>query len=280
MEMKKLVTEYRLIDDVFFEVFAKDLLACQEILRTILEDQELVVKEVIVQSDERNLFGRSVRLDALCTLGDGSLCNIEIQRSDNDDHLRRARFNAASITVKNSSTGTDFRDVTDVYVVYISETDILKGGLTIYHIDNVIRENGVVVDDGLHEIFVNAAVKDGTDISDLMSCFVQKDVNNPKFPEVTRRFQELKNTEGGLNSMCDIMEKYMKEGVEKARAEARAEAIAEARAEAIETAAKTARWLFGSGQTFAFVREGIPMETISDDELRDIQNEVQKTENK
>ena len=64
------IKEFRLIDDVFFEVFASDIPACQEILRTILEDEKLIVNDVIVQSSERNIYGRSVRLDALCTLGD------------------------------------------------------------------------------------------------------------------------------------------------------------------------------------------------------------------
>ena len=67
-------------------------------LRTILEEDELVVQDVITQNSEKNLYGRSVRLDALCTLGNGEKCNIEIQRSDNDDHLRRVRYNASSIT--------------------------------------------------------------------------------------------------------------------------------------------------------------------------------------
>lgn len=82
------VKDLRPIDDVFFEVLAEDPLVCQEILRTILGDDKLVVNDVIVQSSERNLYGRSVRLDALCTLGDGRKCNIEVQRSDNDDHLQ------------------------------------------------------------------------------------------------------------------------------------------------------------------------------------------------
>ena len=69
-------------------------------LRTILEDDSLVVTSVITQSDERNLYGRSVRLDALCTLGNGTKVNVEVQRSDNDNHLKRARFNASSITVR------------------------------------------------------------------------------------------------------------------------------------------------------------------------------------
>lgn len=209
------IKEFRLIDDVFFEVFASDIPACQEILRTILEDEKLIVNDVIVQSSERNIYGRSVRLDALCTLGDGSLCNIEIQRSDSDNHLKRARFNAASITVKESEPGMNFENVKDVYIVYISEKDFFKAGLTTYHIDKIIRENGITVEDGLHEIFVNAAVDDGSNIAELMQCFKQKDLNNLKFKAVTRRFKELKETEGGLNAMCKIMEDIVKEENEK-----------------------------------------------------------------
>ena len=189
-------------------MFASDIPACQEILRTILEDEKLIVNDVIVQSSERNIYGRSVRLDALCMLGDGSLCNIEIQRSDSDNHLKRARFNAASITVKESEPGMNFENVKDVY---ISEKDFFKAGLTTYHIDKIIRENGITVEDGLHEIFVNAAVDDGSNIAELMQCFKQKDLNNPKFKAVTRRFKELKETEGGLNAMCKIMEDIVKE---------------------------------------------------------------------
>lgn len=214
------VQEFRIIDDVFFEVFAEDIPACQEILRTILDDERLIVKNVIVQKSEKNLYGRSVRLDALCELGNGSKCNIEVQRADNDNHLKRARYNASVITTKESVIGQCFDDVLDLYIVYISEFDFLGGGLTTYHVDKTIRENGVVVDDGLYEIFVNTKIKDGSRISDLMTCFTSKEVNSPEFPAVTKRFNELKN-EGGASTVCDVMEKYLAE----ARAEARTEAI-------------------------------------------------------
>lgn len=77
------------------------------------------------------MYGRSVRLDALCTLGNGEKCNIEVQRSDNDNHIKRVRFNAASITVKESQVNEKFQDVAEVYVVYISKFDIFNRGRTI-----------------------------------------------------------------------------------------------------------------------------------------------------
>lgn len=102
------IKDLRPIDDVFFEVLARNKGVCEEILQTIIGDPNLQVLETITQSSEKNLYGRSVRLDALCVLGDNSKCNIEVQRSDNDDHLRRARFNASSITTKDSEPGERF----------------------------------------------------------------------------------------------------------------------------------------------------------------------------
>ncbi len=213
------VRDFRPIDDVFFEVLAGNPKVCQEMLRTILEDDGLVVTEVITQSDERNLYGRSVRLDALCTLGNGSKVNVEVQRSDNDNHLKRARFNASSITVRDSEPGTSFDAVIELYVVYISEFDFLKGSKTIYHVEKVLKETGEVIDDGLHEIFVNTVIDDGTDIAELMACFTKKEVKNPKFPMLSSEVQRLKETEGGVQVVCEVMQRYEKIAVREAEVE-------------------------------------------------------------
>lgn len=210
------VKDLRPIDDVFFEVLAQNVGVCQEILRVILEDDDLIVNSVITQSSERNLYGRSVRLDALCTLGNGTKCNIEVQRSNNDNHLKRARFNASMITVKDSNPGETFNEVIELYIVYISEFDFLKGGKTIYHVEKVLRETGEPVDDGLHEIFVNTVIDDGTEISDLMACFMKKEVKDPKFPKLSAEVTRLKETEGGAQAVCEVMERYEKLAVSKA----------------------------------------------------------------
>ena len=216
-EKKEQVQNFRPIDDVFFEVLADDKEVCQEILRTILEDNALIVEEVIVQRSIKNIYGRSVRLDALCVLGDGARCNIEVQRAHSDDHLKRARYNAASIVTKNTDPGERFENVPRVIIVYISERDFLGYGRTIYHIDKVIRENGESIDDGLQDVFVNTSVDDGTDIADLMRCFMQQEVHDPRFPKLSSRVSYLKEEEGGVSVMCEVMEKYMREAVEESR---------------------------------------------------------------
>lgn len=206
------VREFRLIDDVFFEVFAEDKEACQEILQVILGEDGLTVFDVVVQSSKRNIYGRSVRLDALCTLGNGKKCNIEVQRADDDDHFRRVRFNASSITVKDSDVGERFERILDLYMVYISEHDFIGGAHTIYHVDKVIRETGELVDDGLYEVYVNTKIKDGSKVSDLMECFIQREiVDHKEFPAISKRVRELKTTEGGAGAVCDIVKKLVDE---------------------------------------------------------------------
>ena len=190
-----------------------------------MEDPKLLVEDVIVQSSERNLYGRSVRLDALCVFGDGKRVNIEVQRSDSDDHLKRVRYNGASITVHESAAGDDFSKIPDVYVVYISEFDFLKEGKTIYHVDKVLRETGTVIDDGAHAIFVNTVVDDGSDIADLMSCFTKKQVNNPKFPELSGEVTRLKDTEGSASAVCKVMQHYETIARNEGRQEGRQEGM-------------------------------------------------------
>ena len=214
-ELIERIQRFRPIDDTFFQVLADDVGVCQEMLRVILQDEKLIVNSVKVQPEEHNLVGRSVRLDTLCVLGDGTLCNIEIQRADNDDHLRRMRYHASCITASETEPRTDFKQVPNVIVVYISEFDFLQGGRTIYHIDSVIREDNRIVDNGLQMICVNTKHDDGSDIAALMKCFLQSEVSDTRFPQMSQRMSYLKQSEGGRKMACKIVEEYAKEYAEE-----------------------------------------------------------------
>lgn len=122
------ISKMTLMTDIFFEAFAEDVNAIQEMLRVILKD-ELTVLNVIPQKQIRNLFGRSVRLDAVCKLSDDRIVEIEIQNEDNDDHVKRAFFNSAQIMVKNSQTGTKFEELPHAIIIYISGFDPFGNGL-------------------------------------------------------------------------------------------------------------------------------------------------------
>lgn len=210
------------IDDLMFRTMAEDEKFCEEILRVILEDKALTVLESTPQYAGTNPQGRSVILDAKCVLGDGRVTNIEVQKANDDDHQRRVRYNGAILTTNITDPGEKFKDVPDVCVVFISRFDIFNGNLPLYHVNRIIRENGQKVDNGFEEIYVNAKVKDGSDVSELMEVFVNDNAYNNKFPITSDSKRRYKETEEGQQTMCEIMEKIAKEEREEGNIEGEA----------------------------------------------------------
>jgi len=227
MLTRKQVREYAKmlnpIDDPMFCKMAEDKEFCEEILRVILNDNELIITENIPQWPGKNLQGRSVILDAKCVTKDGKHINVEVQKSDEDNHQKRVRYNSSILTTNITDTGTKFELIPDVCVIFISTFDIFKGNLPLYHVDRVVRETKQIVENGLSEIYVNSTIDDDSSISELMKIFTKDDFYSelyPKTSEIKRRYKE---TEGGIQAMCEIMEIVKEDGRIEGRAEGRAE---------------------------------------------------------
>ena len=208
------------IDDALFQKMAEDISFCQEILQVILSDKELRIMDNVPQFVAKNLQGRSCTLDVKCSLGNGRIVNIEVQKADDDDHQRRVRYNGALLTTNVTDPGDKFKDVPDVIVVFISRFDVFKSGKALYHVDRIVRETGKLADNGFAEIYVNAEVDDGSDVALLMDVFTEDNVyDDNRFPATSGRKRRFKTTEEGVSEMCEV--------IERNRAEARAEAKAE-----------------------------------------------------
>ena len=199
------------IDDLMFRKMAEDTEFCQEILRVILEDNQLIVLESTPQWTGANLQGRSVILDAKCIKGNGAQVDIEVQKADDDDHQRRVRYNSAILTTNIADPGIKFEKIPDVCVVFISKFDIFEGNLPLYHVDRIVRETGKIANNGLEEVYINTKIKDDSEVSKLMEVFVDDNAYNSKFPKTSNIKRRYKETEGGLNIMCEIMERITTE---------------------------------------------------------------------
>ncbi|MCM1277656.1 MAG: Rpn family recombination-promoting nuclease/putative transposase [Robinsoniella sp.] len=201
------------IDDDFLKKMAEDTLFCQEVIRTILEDEDLVVLESSSQHTIKNLQGRSVILDILCRAGSGKVINVEVQKENDVDHQRRVRYHASCITANITDTGSKFKDILDLCIIYISKSDFFKEGKTVYHIDRIIRETGTVVENGLQEIYVNASNKDDSNTSKLMTIFTESDAyDDVLFPVTSKRKRYFKEDKKGVAEMCAIMDEIREEG--------------------------------------------------------------------
>lgn len=97
-------------------------------------------------------------------------------------------------------------------IIFISRFDVFGQGKTTYHIDRVIRETGSVAENGFTEIYVNAAVDDGSRVAKLMEIFTKlESYDYEQFPKTSRTKARYKKGEEGTDVMCELVEDYAKE---------------------------------------------------------------------
>ena len=215
-EQINFVSKLNIIDDVFFQKMAEDREVAEEILRIILEKPKLKVIDSKVQRFLRNINAHSVVLDLLCEDENHSIINCEVQKEDDDDHQRRVRFNRSNIDTIFVEKGLDYKELPDVYIIFISKFDTFHENRTIYHIERMIKETGSIVENGTHEIYVNTAVDDKSDIAELMQYFKKSVGQHPKFPKTCSRVDYFKKTKEGASIMCKLVEDYATEKLRQA----------------------------------------------------------------
>ena len=212
---------FRLLDDDFMTKVFEDISCAELLLRIILNDEGIHVLEAHSQRGIKNLQGRSVKLDILAVDSHNRVFNVEVQRSDRGAGAKRARYNSALIDANVTEPGDQYEDLNETFVIFITENDVMKAGLPIYHIDRVVRETGKLFEDEEHIIYVNSQIKDETKLGRLMhdfSCTDAKDMYNKVLADRVRYF---KGDERGVEIMCREMEimrnQAHEEGIEKGR---------------------------------------------------------------
>ena len=212
---------FRLLDDDFMTKVFEDISCAELLLRIILNDEGIRVLEAHSQRGIKNLQGRSVKLDILAVDSHNRVFNVEVQRSDRGAGAKRARYNSALIDANVTEPGDQYEDLNEIFVIFITENDVMKAGLPIYHIDRVVRETGKLFEDEEHIIYVNSQIKDETKLGRLMhdfSCTDAKDMYNKVLADRVRYFKE---DERGVEIMCREMEimrnQAHEEGIEKGR---------------------------------------------------------------
>ena len=239
--------EYNLLSDAFMSVALRDIPACQYVLRILTGIKNLKVREVRPQYRVSKIESHDAVLDVLAEDETGRLFDLEIQRTDTLDHARRTRFYSSMIDSNYLEKGKTYSDLPEVYVIYVSETDLWKAGYTTYELEKKFRKSNVSYDDGQHVLYINAAVNDGSETAKLMDYFKTADPDDMEHGELSQRVHFLKCDEGGLSEMCEVTERIYKMGREDGRDEGRAEGREEEKQ-------ATARNLF---------KLGIPVETIA-----------------
>lgn len=205
------IRRFRLMDDTFMSKVFEDKKCAELLLHIILDRNDLIVQEVHGQYDINNLQGRSIRLDILAVDGTGKVCNVEVQRSNGGAVPKRARYNSSLLDANVTEPGDDYEKLCESYVIFITENDVLKSNLPIYHIDRIIRETGEYFGDDAHIVYVNAKIRDNSALGKLMHDFFCKDSRDMKYNVLAERVHFFKKDQEGVTTMCKAMEDMRKE---------------------------------------------------------------------
>lgn len=255
-ELQESIRQMNLMDDVFFQKVAEDVEVCEEILQVLLQKPGLKVVGAQTQRFLRNIGAHSVVLDLICQDSDGAQINVEVQKSDDDNHVKRARFNIANIDTVFTETGINYEDFPDIYVVFLTKSDIFKEGRTIYHLGMSIQETSTPINDGTYRIFANCAVDDGSDIAELMQYFKNTAGENHKFPKLSNRVKYFKESQEGANVMSQTFEEYVQKII-------------------TEQMTETARSFLKNGVSVELVAKSIP--ALSAETIEKLQEELTVT---
>ena len=178
------------MDDLMFRLLAEHEEFLLELLRTVYDDPLLEIVEFEPQKEIKYLHWKGVRIDVLIRRSDGRLVAVEMQKSSEEDPFRRVRFVSEIASLYDTDEGTLYRDITQVDVIYITKLDFLGEKKCIYHVKPCKMETGEVFEDGSGYILINAEIKDGSDLSELMTIYSEPDAYDyVKFPD-TSKFNE------------------------------------------------------------------------------------------
>ena len=205
------IRNFRLMDDDFMSKVFEDKPCAECLLQIILNRDDLTVQEVHGQHDLKNLQGRSVRLDILAVDQENHTYNIEVQRNDHGAGAKRARYNSSLLDANLTDPGDAYDALNETYVIFITEKDVLRGGLPIYHINRIIEETGKSFGDDAHIIYVNSQIKDETALGKLMHDFTCTDPDDMNYPVLAQRVRYFKEDTKGVATMCRAFEEVREE---------------------------------------------------------------------
>jgi hypothetical protein len=225
--VNKIIDDMSLFDDDLMSlVFDANVEATELLLKIILKQDDIKVISVTGQRELENpiINGRNIRLDIFAEDSTGRFIDVEVQRSDEGTHFRRARFHSSMLDVRMLKASQKFKEMMDSYVIFITENDVVGFGLPQYHVERIIEETKEFFCDGSYIIYVNGSYEGDDPIGRLIHDFKCKESKDMYYKEFSKGVRHSKETEGGRQVMCQAVEEYADQKAKEAAKLAKEEA--------------------------------------------------------
>ncbi len=208
-EYEKRLQGLSLLDDDFMRLaFDRDTASTGQLLQVILDNPDLTVTSSVSQDEIKSTYGKYITVDVHAVDSTGRHYGVEVQRTPSGAVPERARLNSAMLDTMVAKRGKKDYILYDAYVIFITETDVLKGGEPLYHIDRTIRElDHKEFDDGSHIIYLNCAYSDEkTPIGKLVHDLKCTKPDEMYYSALADRVRYFKETKGGKEAVCKAFE--------------------------------------------------------------------------
>ena len=202
------IAEMTFLDDVMMRVaFRNDLPYTQFVMRILMQKQDLVLTEVRTQYDLKRLRGRSLTLDVLGEVSDGTKINAEVQNDNRGASPKRARLHSSALDNEFIDVGDEPDDLPDTYVIFLTQHDVFGEGKLIYPVDRKFSDTNKLFNDGEHIVYINCAYPNAdSDLAKLAHDFRCKNPDEMYFKEMADKMRYCKHTEEGVSAMRNISE--------------------------------------------------------------------------
>lgn len=214
-KLLKQIQAMNLSTDIFTSVVFKDEGACLHLVRQLMQNPTLNIVAFRTQDAIPMLISKSPRLDVTAEDDKGTIYEIEIQRLKELAPARRTRYYSSVMDSELLRKGATYDKLPEVYLFYISEDDIWHGGQTVYEVEQSLRlgTKRISYDNGLHTIYVNAEIDDGSSVAKLMQYLKTAKAGDTSQGALSQYVNYLKSPEGGREVMGEF-EKYVTEQTE------------------------------------------------------------------
>ena len=218
------ISKLSLFDDDFMNiVFQND--KCVQLLLDIILDHDIRIIDKDIQHRLDNIKGRTAIIDMYIADDKGRYIDIEIQREDSQAIGKRAGYHASALKTNVTEKGTEWKEIPEIYIIFITENDVIGEGLPIYHIERRIKENGKKFEDGTHIIYVNGRNEEETRLGRLMRDLKSKDPREMYYKELREEVRYYKEEKEGIEKMCKIFEEVEQRGVKIGKEQGKKEGL-------------------------------------------------------
>ena len=156
-----------------FAAVMEDTENCKGLLEMVLEFPiariELSTEKSIIHHPQYH----GVRLDVYAKGDDNTRYNVEMQVLYNSNLPKRSRYYHSQLDMDIISTGTDYKEIPDTYVIFICDFDPFGFGKYKYTFDMICTETGEMLDDGARTIFLSTRWSDDSEVLEGLRKFLR-----------------------------------------------------------------------------------------------------------